>query len=299
MKLGFVGLGKMGGNMVERLLRGGHQCVVSNRSPEPIAEAVAKGAEAASDLADLVSKLDKPKVIWLMIPSGAPVEDAIKTLIPLLSPGDLIIDGGNSNFRDSMRRGEELAGHGIDYVDAGTSGGVWGLQVGYCLMVGGNKEAFKLIEPALRTLAPENGYLHCGPTGSGHFVKMVHNGIEYAMMQAYAEGFELMHRGPFKLDLPAVSNLWEHGSVVRSWLLELTTRALREDPDLKKVKPWVNDSGEGRWTVHECVIHAVPAPTIAAALFARFSSRDEEGYGLRMLSAMRNQFGGHAIKTDK
>ena len=300
MELGFVGLGKMGGNMVERLLRGGHSCIVTNRSQEAIDVAVHKGATGATSLEDVVAKLTSPqKVVWLMIPAGAPVDDSIAKLKTILKPGDVIIDGGNSNFRDSMRRGEDLAKIGLHYVDAATSGGIWGLQVGYCLMVGGSPEAFKLIEPALKTLAPENGYLHCGPTGSGHFVKMVHNGVEYAMMQAYAEGFELMHRGPYKLDLPAISALWENGSVVRSWLLELATRALQDDPQLEKVKPWVADSGEGRWTVNECVEYAVPAPTIAAALFARFASRDEEGYGLRLLSALRNQFGGHAIKTEK
>lgn len=299
MKLGFVGLGKMGGNMVERLLRGGHTCVVTNRSRDAIDVAVAKGAIGAADLADVVSKLESPKVVWLMIPAGAPVDDSIATLKTLLKPGDLIIDGGNSNFRDSMRRGADLEQHGIHYMDAGTSGGVWGLKVGYCLMVGGSEQAYRMIEPALKTLAPENGYLHCGPVGSGHFVKMVHNGVEYAIMQSYAEGFELMHRGPFPIDLPAVSQLWENGSVVRSWLLELATLALQDDPKLEKVKPWVADSGEGRWTVHECVDYAVPAPTIAAALFARFASRDEEGFGLRLLSALRNQFGGHAMKTEK
>ncbi len=299
MKLGFVGLGKMGSNMVERLQLGGHSCVVYSRTQTDIDVAVSKGAIGAKDLADIVSKLASPKVVWLMIPAGAPVDESIATLKTLLKSGDVIVDGGNSNFRDTMKRGEELAKLGIHFVDAGTSGGVWGLKVGYCLMVGANPGAFKLLEPALKTLAPENGYMHCGPTGSGHFVKMVHNGIEYAMMQSYAEGFELMHRGPFQLDLPAISKLWESGSVVRSWLLELATLALQDDPKLQKVKPWVADSGEGRWTVHECVEHAVPAPTIAAALFARFASRDEEGFGLRLLSALRNQFGGHAMKTEK
>ena len=299
MKLGLVGLGKMGGNMVERLLLGGHSCVVTNRSQEPIVVAVKKGAVGAQNLAEVVSKLDGPKVVWLMIPAGAPVDVSIAELKTLLQPGDVIVDGGNSNFRDSMRRGEDLKTHGIHFMDAGTSGGVWGLKVGYCLMVGGSTEAYQLVEPALKTLAPENGYLHCGATGSGHFVKMVHNGIEYAIMQSYAEGFELMHRGPFPIDLPAVSKLWEHGSVVRSWLLELATLALHDDPQLDKVKPWVADSGEGRWTVHECIDYAVPAPTISAALFARFASRDEEGFGLRLLSALRNQFGGHAMKLEK
>ncbi|MCC6477440.1 decarboxylating 6-phosphogluconate dehydrogenase [bacterium] len=297
MKLGFYGLGRMGGNMVERLLRGGHQVVAGNRSPEPVALAVKKGAEGATDLTDLVKKLAAPRVVWLMIPAGQPVDDAIAQIKPLLSSGDILIDGGNSNFRDSMRRAEGLMDSGIQFMDAGTSGGIWGLQVGYCMMVGGPEAAFKTVEPALKTLAPENGYLHCGPTGAGHFVKMVHNGVEYAMMQSYAEGFELMHRGPFTLDLPAISKLWENGSVVRSWLLELATLALQDDPKLENVKPWVADSGEGRWTVHECVDYAVPAPTISAALFARFASRDEEGYGLRLLSALRNQFGGHAIKS--
>jgi 6-phosphogluconate dehydrogenase len=231
-----------------------------------------------------------------MIPAGDPVESAINELSGLLDEGDIIVDGGNSNFRDSIRRGEQLQKKKIHFVDAGTSGGVWGLKIGYSLMVGGAKEAFDCLEPALKTLAPEDGYLHCGPVGSGHYVKMIHNGIEYAMMQAYAEGFELLKKGPFEIDLPAVSSLWEHGSVVRSWLLELATSALKKDPELTQVKPWVSDSGEGRWTLHECIDFEVPAPTIAAALFARFASRDEDGFGLKLLAALRNEFGGHDVK---
>jgi 6-phosphogluconate dehydrogenase len=297
MKLGFVGLGRMGGSMVERLLGGGHKIVVTNRSIEPVEEAVKKGAVGASDLKELVAKLDAPRVVWLMIPAGDPVEQAIEKLSTLLSPGDIIVDGGNSNFRDSIRRGEALSKKGFRFMDAGTSGGVWGLQIGYSMMVGGEKSSFELLEPALKTLAPKDGYLHCGPIGSGHYVKMIHNGIEYAMMQSYAEGFELLKKGPFEIDLPAVSSLWEHGSVVRSWLLELATRALSKDPNLDNVKPWVSDSGEGRWTLHECIDYEVPAPTIAAALFARFASRDQDGFGLKLLAALRNEFGGHAVKS--
>jgi 6-phosphogluconate dehydrogenase len=278
-------------------LRGGHSVVVTNRSRGPIDEAIAKGAAGADTMREVVAKLSGKKAVWLMIPSGDPVENAIKELAELLSPNDIVIDGGNSNFRDSMRRAEFLKSKNIWFVDAGTSGGIWGLKVGYCLMVGGEREAFSHLEPALKTLAPENGYLHCGPAGSGHFVKMIHNGIEYAMMQSYGEGFELLKNGPYKLDLAAISSLWENGSVVRSWLLELATLALKKDPNLDKVKAWVADSGEGRWTLHECIDAEVPAYTIAAALFARFASRHEDSFSLKMLAALRNEFGGHAIKS--
>jgi 6-phosphogluconate dehydrogenase len=296
MQLGFVGLGKMGANMVERLLKGGHQLVVTNRGEDPIKEAVKKGAVGAANLADVVSKLSGKKAVWLMIPSGDPVEQAIHDLVPLLNAGDIVIDGGNSNYKDSVRRGEFLKSKGIEFMDSGTSGGVWGLKNGYCLMVGASKETFEYLEPALKTLAPEKGYLHAGPIGSGHYTKMIHNGIEYAMMQAYGEGFELLKEGPYKLDLGAIANLWMQGSVVRSWLLELAASALTKDPELTQVKAYVSDSGEGRWTVHEAIDRAVPAYTIAASLFARFASRKPDDFSLKLLSALRNEFGGHEIK---
>jgi 6-phosphogluconate dehydrogenase len=305
MQLGFIGLGKMGANMVERLLRGGHQLVVTNRSPEPIKEAVAKGAKGCQSLKEVVDALQGRKAIWLMIPAGAPVDEAVQELLTLLKPNDIVIDGGNSNFKDSIRHSEILQARGIHFLDAGTSGGIWGLKIGYCLMVGGEAEPFRFIEPAIKTLAPQPtpgnqgaaGYLHVGPVGAGHYVKMVHNGIEYAMMQAYGEGFELMNRCDYNLNLPAIAELWLQGSVVRSWLLELAADALKKDPQLEKVKAYVSDSGEGRWTVQEAIDHAVPAYTIAASLFARFASRDENAFGLRLLAALRNEFGGHEVKS--
>lgn len=295
--LGFFGLGRMGGNMVTRLLRGGHKIVAGNRSPEPVAAAEANGAIGVHTLAELVQKLPAGrKAIWIMLPSGNVTEAAIKELATMLRPDDIIIDGGNSNYKDSVRRGAQLNEQGIHFLDAGTSGGVWGLQVGYCLMVGGEAEPFSVIEPYVKTLAPQNGYLRTGPVGSGHFTKMVHNGIEYGMMQAYGEGFEILKNSPFNLDLARVSKLWEQGSVVRSWLLELTTRALERDPNLENLKGYVEDSGEGRWTLQQAIDTDVPAYTIAASLFARFASRHENAYGLRLISAMRNEFGGHAVK---
>jgi 6-phosphogluconate dehydrogenase len=296
MQLGLIGLGRMGGGMAERLLRGGHRVVVTNRAQAPIEEAARKGAVAAHDLPALVRALEGRKVVWLMIPSGDPVEDAIQQLSELLNKGDIVVDGGNSYYKDSVRRGKFLSERGIHFLDCGTSGGIWGLREGYCLMVGGEKEPVRFVEPAFKTLAPEDGYLHAGPSGAGHFVKMVHNGIEYGLMQAYAEGFEIMQEGPFALDLAAISKLWLHGSVVRSWLLELASDALSRDPNLAHVKAYVDDSGEGRWTVNEAVERAVPAYSMAAALFARFASRHENGFGLRMIAALRNEFGGHAIK---
>jgi 6-phosphogluconate dehydrogenase len=282
--------------MAERLLQGGHRVVVTNRAKAPIEEAARKGAVAAHDLPELVRALDGRKVVWLMIPSGDPVEEAIQQLAGLLNKGDIVVDGGNSYYKDSVRCGKFLSERGLHFLDCGTSGGIWGLREGYCLMVGGEKEPVRFVEPAFQTLAPENGYLHAGPSGAGHFVKMVHNGIEYGLMQAYAEGFEIMQEGPFALDLAAISKLWLHGSVVRSWLLELASDALSKDPNLAHVKAYVDDSGEGRWTVNEAVERAVPAYSMAAALFARFASRHENGFGLRMIAALRNEFGGHAVK---
>ncbi len=297
MQIGIVGLGRMGGNMTERLLRGGHHVVVSDRNPQAIAQTVEKGAVGAEGLTEMTAKLAARRIVWLMIPAGDPVEAAIYELYDLLKPGDIVIDGGNSNYKDSIRHAQFLHGNNIHFLDAGTSGGIWGLTEGYCLMVGGDDDAVQYAEPIFKTLAPENGFLHVGPPGSGHFVKMVHNGIEYALMQSYAEGFELLKEGPFpELDLAAIAELWQHGSVVRSWLLELTAKALGKDPELSDIKAYVDDSGEGRWTVQEAIDHAVPAYTIAAALFARFASRNDNAYSLRLLAALRNEFGGHAVK---
>ena len=289
MKLGMIGLGRMGGNMTERLRRDGHEVETYARTaPE----------RTAGSLVELAAALDQPRVIWLMIPAGEPTEHAFQTLLPLLEDGDTLIDGGNSNFRDSMRRATTAQEKGVFFLDAGVSGGIWGLAEGYCVMVGGNEEAFRQVEPALQTLAPEGGYAHVGPAGAGHFVKMVHNGIEYGLMQAYAEGFDLL-RGvdDFQLDLRQIAALWQHGSVVRSWLLELLERAFEQDPELDAIRGYVEDSGEGRWTVHEAIDASVPLPAIALALFARFSSREDESFAAKVNAALRNQFGGHAVQA--
>ncbi|MGH7269124.1 MAG: phosphogluconate dehydrogenase (NAD(+)-dependent, decarboxylating) [Polyangiaceae bacterium] len=296
MKLGFVGLGKMGANMVQRLLQGGHEIVAYARSEDSIREAESRGAAGARSLAELVGKLPPPRVVWLMIPAGKPVDESVAELTGLLAPGDVIVDGGNSRFSDSARRAEELAARGTGYLDAGTSGGVWGLKNGYCLMVGGAPEAVAQCEPIFKTLAPPEGYAHVGPAGAGHYVKMVHNGIEYGLMQAYAEGFEIMKTAPFHLDLHRIASIWGRGSVVRSWLLELLESALKDDSDLNAIKGWVEDSGEGRWTVQAAIDQDVPAPIITLSLQARFRSRQEQSYAAKILSALRNQFGGHAVK---
>jgi len=288
MQIGFVGLGRMGGNMVERLRRGGHEVTGYDRNPAV--------SEVAS-LAELVAKLVPPRTAWVMVPAGDPTEQTIRELSTLLGKGDLIVDGGNSMFRDSMRRADELAARGLLFLDAGTSGGVWGLKEGYCLMVGGTEEAFRRVEPAFKTLAPEDGYARVGPCGAGHFTKMVHNGIEYAMLQAYAEGFEILKASPFRPDLHQLARLWNRGSVVRSWLLELAESAFAKDPDLSSLLGYVDDSGEGRWTLFEAVNEGVPAPAIAASLFARFASRQEDSFAMRVIAALRNEFGGHAVKT--
>jgi 6-phosphogluconate dehydrogenase len=293
--LGFQGLGRMGMNMVRRLRRGGHRVVCYGRAADRQGEVEAVGAEWAKGPADVLAALPPPRLHWLMVPADA-VDEAIGECLPHLQPGDALIDGGNSHFRGTIRRSEELAAEGIGYLDVGTSGGVWGLEVGYCLMIGGPRELFEAAEPALATLAPPEGYLHVGPSGAGHFVKMVHNGIEYGMMEAYAEGFELMQACPYDLPLPAIARLWNQGSVVRSWLLELTARALSEDPMLDALEAYVEDSGEGRWTLHEAVDLAVPVPVIAESVMRRFESRDERSFALRLLAALRNQFGGHAVK---
>ncbi len=296
MKIGLIGLGKMGGNMVERLLLGAHEVVVFDRSKEAIEEAVKKRAIGATSRGDLVAKLPERKVVWLMVPSGTPVDENVAELMEHLNDGDIIIDGGNSNWRDTQKRADAVQARGVHFIDCGTSGGVWGLENGYCLMYGGNKSACDYVEPIFKTLAPENGYLYCGTNGAGHFVKMVHNGIEYGMMQAYAEGFEIMEKSPFDLDLRAVSKVWQYGSVIRSWLLELAESAFKEDPKLDSLEPFVQDSGEGRWTIQAAIDFDVPAPVITNSLFARFQSRNQDSFSMKVLAALRNQFGGHAVK---
>ncbi len=296
MELGMIGLGRMGGNMVLRLLRGGHAVVVHDRDRAAIERHVQAGAKGAASLPDLVKKLSVPRAIWMMVPAGTAVEETIQALLPHLAPDDILIDGGNSNFKDSMRRAEALKAGGIHYLDAGTSGGIWGLTVGYCLMVGGARAAFDRIEPLLRTLAPEHGYLYTGLSGSGHFAKMVHNGIEYGLMQAYAEGFEILNASGFDLDLAAIARLWNHGSVVRSWLLELAQAALEKDPELERIRGYVEDSGEGRWTVAQAIDTDVPAPVITLSLIERLRSRQAESFGNKLLAALRREFGGHAVQ---
>ena len=296
MQIGFVGLGKMGANMVTRLLRGGHTVVAFDRSPEAVARVVEEGAAGANSLDALVSQMAAPRAVWVMVPAGAPTESTVTALGALLSPGDTIVDGGNTNFHDDVRRAAELQARGITYLDAGTSGGIWGLTEGYCLMVGGDAAACTRLEPAFTTLAPPGGYLRVGVSGAGHYVKMVHNAIEYGLMQAYAEGFELMDRSSYDLDLAQISQLWMQGSVVRSWLLELTARALSSDPELAALSGYVEDSGEGRWTLQEAVDRSVPMPALTAALFTRFRSREDNPFAERMLAALRQQFGGHAVK---
>ncbi|MCH8898019.1 MAG: decarboxylating 6-phosphogluconate dehydrogenase, partial [Chloroflexi bacterium] len=299
MELGMIGLGRMGGNMVQRLLLGGHRIVIYDRSAEAVSTSQSQGAEGASSLSDLVAKLAMPRAVWIMVPQGAPTEDTIDSLIPLLASGDTILDGGNANYKDSMRRAEKLAGHGLDFMDVGTSGGIWGLAEGYSLMVGGQVETFQRLEPIFQTLAPapDQGYSHVGPVGAGHFVKMVHNGIEYGLMQSYAEGFEIMEaKKEFGLDLRQIAETWRFGSVVRSWLLDLAVLALKEDPNLESLQAYVDDSGEGRWTVQESIDLAVPAPVITLSLQQRFRSRQHGPFGVKLLAALRNQFGGHAVK---
>ena len=298
MRLGMVGLGKMGGNMVQRLIRGGHEVAVFDLNAEAVQKVVDAGATPAGSPAELAGALQAPRVVWVMVPAGDPTEQTLRSLADAMAPGDVLIDGGNSNFHDSKRRAGELGARGIHFIDAGTSGGVWGLENGYCLMVGGPDEGVKICEPAFRTLAPENGYEHVGPSGAGHFTKMVHNGIEYGLMQAYAEGFEILHKSEFPLDLQRIAGLWQHGSVVRSWLLELLERAYAaEGQELERIRGWVADSGEGRWTVQAAIDLDVPAPVITLSLMARFASRQDESYGAQVLAALRNQFGGHAIKA--
>jgi 6-phosphogluconate dehydrogenase len=296
MKIGFIGLGKMGLNMVHRLLLNNHEIVVFDRSKEPIKEAEELGAVAVDSVEEIIKKLGGRRVIWIMVPSGKPVGETIEALLPNLNKDDIIIDGGNSYYKDSQSRAKLCSDKGVHYLDCGTSGGVWGLKEGYCLMYGGNKDAASYCEPIFKTLAPEHGYLYCGESGSGHFVKMVHNGIEYGMMQAYAEGFEILEKSKLNIDLKAVSKVWQFGSVVRSWLLELAHLALTDDPKLEKIKGFVQDSGEGRWTVQEAIDLDVPAHIITSSLFNRFQSRQDESFAMKMLAALRNEFGGHAVK---
>jgi len=300
MKTGLIGLGKMGMNMAQRLLDGGHRIVAYARTAETVKKAEEKGAVGAASLQDLVDKLEKPRIVWLMVPSGKATEETVKSIAELLEEGDILIDGGNSFYKDSIRRAEELKKRGISFLDIGTSGGIWGLKTGYCMMIGGDRDVFHKVEPLLKTLAPENGYAHVGPHGAGHFVKMVHNGIEYAMLQGYAEGFEIMNaKKEFGLDLRMIANLWNHGSVVRSWLLELAENAFKKDPRLDAVRGYVEDSGEGRWAVAEAVELDVPAPVITLSLLERFHSRQEDSFSAKTIAALRNEFGGHELKKSE
>jgi 6-phosphogluconate dehydrogenase len=318
MRIAMIGMGRMGGNMVRRLLRGGHECVIWDQSAEKRVEMAQEGAVALGSLEELKKELSPPRAVWIMLPSGTPTEETVRRLAGLLEPGDLVIDGGNSFYKDDVRRAGELGSKGISYCDVGVSGGVWGLDRGYCLMFGGSREAWKLLEPVLRTLAPgqgsiasssgrmsagektaDEGYVYCGPPGAGHFVKMVHNGIEYGMMQSLAEGFDIMRGSSFNLDLAEIAEVWRRGSVVSSWLLDLVALALNRDPRLSAFEGHVEDSGEGRWTIQAAIEEAVPAPVLSTALFARFRSRVERSFADQLLSAMRNEFGGHVEKKIK
>ncbi len=298
MQIGLFGLGRMGANMARRWHRDGHEVIVCNRSPKPVDELRAEGIRGVYTLEELVAALTPPRAVWVMIPSGKPTDEVIHKLLALLDPGDVIVDSGNSNWKDSKRHYEECRAKGVHFVDQGTSGGIWGLQNGYCLMIGGDAEVFQRLEPAFRSLAPDGThYLHCGPAGAGHFVKMVHNGIEYGLMQAYAEGFEIMAKSEFNLKLDEIAWVWGKGSVVRSWLLELLADALKQDPRLESVRGYVEDSGEGRWTVQAAIDEDVPAPVIALSLFQRFASRQEESFAAKVTAMMRKGFGGHAVRT--
>ncbi len=298
MQIGIIGLGRMGMNMARRLIKAKHEVVVFNRTLEKVAVMVKEGAVGASSLEEFKKKLSGPRIVWLMLPTGQPLEEHIKALSSLLDKGDMIIDGGNSYFKDDLRHAEELKGKGIRYMDAGVSGGIWGLELGYCTMAGGEAADFKKIEPILKDLAPQNGYLHCGPVGAGHYVKMVHNGIEYGLMQAYGEGFELLQASPYKPDPAAVAALWNQGSVIRSWLLELAAEAFKENKDLAGVSGFVEDSGEGRWAVQQAVECGVAAPVMTLSLYQRFLSRQKDVFSNRVLAALRNKFGGHAVVAD-
>lgn len=296
MQVAMIGLGKMGGNMSERLMRDGHALVVFDRNPDAVASYAAKGASGAGDAAAAVAQLSAPRVVWIMVPAGKPVDDTIATVLPGLSKGDVIIDGGNSNFHDTIRRGAELKEKGIEFIDSGTSGGIWGLENGYCLMIGASADAFAICEPIFKSLAPPSGYAHVGPTGAGHYVKMIHNGVEYGMLQAYAEGYEILHASKhFDLDLHKIASVWNRGSVVRSWINELAEIAFKREPDLESLKGFVADSGEGRWTVQEAIDLDVPAPVITLSLLARLRSRQADSFSGKVIAALRNEFGGHAV----
>jgi 6-phosphogluconate dehydrogenase len=298
MQLGLIGLGRMGSGMTLRLLQGGHQVMVYDRVPEAGAALAGKGATVSGSLEDLGQKLKAPRILWLMIPAGPPVDDAIQRLSGTLSPGDIIVDGGNSNYKDSIRRAETLRSQQIEFLDVGVSGGIWGLKVGFNLMIGGNQAVFKQVEPIFQTLAPPDGYAYVGPSGAGHYSKMVHNGIEYSMLQSYAEGFEILKAAPLQFDLAQLARLWNHGSVIRSWLLELAQAAFERDPELSRIRGYVEDSGEGRWTLQEAIDHAVPAPALAMSLFMRFRSRQDDSFSAKVLAALRNEFGGHPVKAE-
>jgi 6-phosphogluconate dehydrogenase len=297
MRLGMIGIGRMGGNMSERLMKGGHEVVVFDRAQATVEKYASLGATPAHALADVTKNLKPPRIVWIMVPAGKPVDDTIAELQRELTKGDVVIDGGNSNFHDSMRRAAALQAKGIEFIDSGTSGGIWGLENGYCLMIGASEPAFKLCEPIFKTLAPPNGYARMGPPGSGHYVKMIHNGIEYGMLQAYAEGYEILHASKdFKLDLHTIAGVWNHGSVVRSWLNELAETAFEKDADLADLRGYVEDSGEGRWTVQEAIDLDVPAPVITLSLLARLRSRQPDSFSAKVIAALRNEFGGHAVK---
>ena len=297
MRLAMIGLGRMGGNMSERLMKGGHEVVVFDRSEEAVKRYVSQGATGAASAEEIPAKLKCPRIVWIMVPAGKAVDDTIASLLPGLSKGDVIIDGGNSNFRDSMRRASDVKKREVEFIDAGTSGGVWGLENGYCLMIGASQPEFKLCEPIFKTLAPENGYARMGPPGSGHYVKMIHNGIEYGMLQAYAEGYEILHASKdFKLDMHQIAAVWNRGSVVRSWLNELAEDAFSKDADLSDLRGYVEDSGEGRWTVQEAIDLDVPAPVITLSLLARLRSRQVDSFSAKVIAALRNEFGGHTVE---
>jgi len=298
MQLGLIGLGRMGSGMTLRLLQGGHQVMVYDRVPAAGAALAGKGATVTGSLEDLGQKLKAPRILWLMIPAGPPVDDTIQRLSGTLSPGDIIIDGGNSNYKDSIPRAETLRSQQIEFLDVGVSGGIWGLKVGFNLMVGGNQAVFKQAEPIFQTLAPADGYAYVGASGAGHYAKMVHNGIEYSMLQSYAEGFEILKAAPFGFDLAQLARLWNHGSVIRSWLLELAQNAFERDPELSRIRGYVEDSGEGRWTLEEAIDHAVPAPALAMSLFMRYRSRQDDSFSAKVLAALRNEFGGHPVKAE-
>jgi 6-phosphogluconate dehydrogenase len=298
MEIAIIGLGRMGMNMLERLAKDGHTVYGYDTSPEKMPEVEKRGGKGVTDLHEAISgQKQTPKIAWIMVPQGKPVDDTIAKLKAVMSAGDIIIDGGNSYFKDTVQRGKGLEESGINYVDCGTSGGVWGLKEGYCLMYGGNPDACKTAEPIFKTLAPPDGYVYCGASGSGHYTKMVHNGIEYGMLQSYGEGFDILHASEYKLDLTAIAAAWRYGSVVRSWLLDLLVLAFKSDENLQHIKGYVEDSGEGRWTIQEAIDHNVPAPVITASLFERFHSRETENFAAKVIASLRNEFGGHAVKS--